>query len=56
MERTEAIICQRFYCSGIRNAVQKEVTGCDMCQRTKGPTKKYGELTAKPAKETPWKN
>ena len=53
VERTEAIFCQHLYCSGIRNAFQKEVTGCDMCQRTKRPTKQYGELTDKLAKETP---
>ena len=35
MDRTEAMICQHLYWPGIIDAVQKEVTNCDTCQRTK---------------------
>ena len=48
------MICQHFYWPGIREAVQKEATGCDTCQRTKWSTKKYGKSPAKLAEETPW--
>ena len=34
--------------------INKEVTGCDTCQRTKQSTIKYGKLPAKLAEETPW--
>ena len=48
------MICQHFYWPGIREAVQKEATVCDTCQRTKWSTKKYGKSPAKLAEETPW--
>ena len=35
MDRTEANIFQHLYSTGIRYAVQKEVTNCDTCQLTK---------------------
>ena len=35
MDRTEAIICQHFYWPDIRDAVQKEVTNCDIFQYAK---------------------
>ena len=44
---------QRFYWKGLKEAVQKEVTFCDTCQRTKQSIKKYGKLSAKLAEETP---
>ena len=54
MDTTEAIIHQHLYWKDIRNDVQKEVTGCDACKRTKRPTKKYGAFPAKPVEEKPW--
>ena len=54
MDRTEAIICQHFYCVGIRKSVQMEVTSCDTCQLTKRSIKKYGKFPAKLSKEKPW--
>ena len=47
------MIHQRVYWPGIRKAVQKLVTKCDVCQRTKRSTKK-GKLPAKLAEETSW--
>ena len=44
MDRTEAMI---------RDAVQKEVTNCDTCQRTKLSDKKYGKLRAKFSEKIP---
>ena len=35
MDRMEDIIHQHFYWPGIRDAVRKEVTNYDTCQRTK---------------------
>ena len=46
MDRTSAIIYQQFYCPGIRDAIQKEVTNCDTCQLTKWSNVKYGKLPA----------
>ena len=39
LDITEAIICQYLYWTGIRKTVRKEVTKCDVCKRTKWPTK-----------------
>ena len=50
----EAMILQNLYWQGIIEAVQMEVTKCDVWQRKKQSTKQYGELTAKLAEETPW--
>ena len=47
MYRTEAMILQHLYWPEIRDAVQKEVTNCDTCKRTKLSNKKYGKLPAK---------
>ena len=47
MDITEAITRQHFYCPGIRDAVRKQVTNFDTCQRTKQPNKKYDTLPAK---------
>ena len=54
LDQTESMICQHLCWSGIIEAVQKEVTGCDMCQGAKQPTKKYGKLNTKLSEETPW--
>ena len=35
MDRTEAMILQHLYWTDIRDAVRKEVSNCDTCQRTK---------------------
>ena len=48
------MILQHLYWPGIRKSVQKEVTECDVYQRTKRSTKKNGKLPAKLAEETPW--
>ena len=54
LDRTEAMICQNLYWPVIREAVQKEVTNCDVCQNTEQSTTKYGKLPAKLAEETLW--
>ena len=56
MDRTESMICQRFYWPDIRYAPRKEVTNCDNCKRTKQSNIKYGKLTVKLAEEISWKN
>ena len=48
------MIGRHLYWQGIRNAVQKEVKGCDICQCTKRSTKKCGKLPGKLAEETLW--
>ena len=53
MDRTEAMIRQHLYWTDIRDAVWKEVTNYDTCQRTKQSNKKYGKLPAKEAEEIP---
>ena len=50
----EAMICQHFYHPDLGKFVQREVMGCDACQRTKMPTQKYDKLPVKLADETPW--
>ena len=54
MDITKPMIHQHFYWTGIRNAVQKEVTNGDTCKRTKRSNEKYGKLPAKEAEEIPW--
>ena len=53
LDRMEALICQINYFPGIRAATQKEVTRCDVCQRTKR-SEKNGKLLAKRVEEIPW--
>ena len=53
MDITEAISFQHFYCPGIRDAVQKEVTNCDTWQRTKRSNIKDWKWPAKEAEEIP---
>ena len=53
MDRTEAMILQHLYWPDIEYLVQREVSNCDTCQRTKRPNKKYGRLTAKLAEVIP---
>ena len=43
------MICQHLYYPGIREAVLKEVTNCDTCQRKKHSNKKYDKLPAEEA-------
>ena len=52
LDQTETIICQHLYWPGIIEAVQNEVTGYDMFQRTK--RLKNVKLPARLAEETPW--
>ena len=40
MDGIEAMICQHFYLTNIRDALWKEVTKCDTCQHTKISNKK----------------
>ena len=54
MDRTGAMIRQYLYRPDIRDAIQKEVTNCDTCQRTKWLIKKYGKLPAKFTEEIIW--
>ena len=54
MDRTELMNCQHLYWPGIRHAVWKEVTNCDIFVRTKLLNRKYGKLPAKKAEEIPW--
>ena len=42
-----------FYWPNIRDAVRREVTNCDTCQRTKRSNKKWGKLPAKETEEIP---
>ena len=46
LDRTEDIFSQKFYSTSIRNAIQKEVSNCGTCQRTKRLNKKYDKLPA----------
>ena len=50
----KVMICQHLYWPDIRYDVQKEVTNCDTCQRTKLSNKKYCKLPVKLAEEIPW--
>ena len=43
-----------MYWSDIRNPIRKEVTECDICQRTKLSTETYVQLPAKLAEEITW--
>ena len=52
LNKTEAMICQNVYWPGIKEAVQRGLTGCYKCQRTKWK-KKYGKFPDKLADETP---
>ena len=52
LDRTEAMIIQNVQQPGIIKAAQKEVTKCDVCQRTKRSIKN-GKLPAKLAEEKP---
>ena len=54
MDITEATICHHLYFPITRNAVRKESTNCDTCQRTKRPNKEYGKLPAKEDEEIPY--
>ena len=47
------MIRQHLYWPGIKNAVWKEVTNCDTCQRTNRSNIKYDELPDKEAEEIP---
>ena len=51
--RMEVIIWQKIYWYIIGNAIRKEVTNCDTCQRTELSKIKYGKLSAKEAEEIP---
>jgi hypothetical protein len=52
--RTEATIRQHFTWPGMRQQVQKTIKTCDICQRAKRSTKKYGHLPLKTVEINPW--
>ena len=54
MDTTKAMIRQHLYWTEIRDAVHKEVTNCDNCQRTKQSNKKYGKSPDKLDEEINW--
>ena len=54
MYRTEEMINQYLYWPDIIDAVRKEVSNCDTCQRTKRSNKQYGKLRAELAEKIPW--
>ena len=54
MDITEALILQNLYWPDIIDAVRKEVTNFETCQRTKQSNKKYGILPNKLAEEITW--
>ena len=54
LDQTEAVILQYLHCSGIIKSIHSEVMICDVCQRTNRSIKKYGNLPANTAEETPW--
>ena len=49
------MIRQNLYWPNFIDAVRKEVTNYDTCQRKKLSNKKYGKLPAKLAEKLPWK-
>ena len=52
LDRTEAIIIQHLYLTGIKDSVYREFTFCDICQRTEWSIIKYGKFPEKLAEET----
>ena len=48
------MICQHLYWPGLKEAVYREVTYCNTCQRTKRSVIKYDKLPAKLNEETSW--
>ena len=54
LDRTEAMIHQHLYWTGIRDVFLKEVIEYDVCQRTEHSPSKYGVLPPKLEEELPW--
>lgn len=52
--RTEQTIQQHLAWKGLRNTVHNVCNKCDICQRTKMSTKKYGKLPPKETEAQPW--
>ena len=52
--RTEQTIRQYFTWNNLRENVHQVCSTCDICQRTKRNSKKYGKLPAKIAESNPW--
>ena len=48
-DRTDMIIFQHLYWTGMIKSVRKEVNSCDTCQRTKISNIKYGKFPDKEA-------
>jgi RNase H-like domain found in reverse transcriptase/Reverse transcriptase (RNA-dependent DNA polymerase)/Integrase zinc binding domain len=54
MTRTEETIRQHFWWRTLRQDVQSTCETCDICQRTKHSSIKYGHLPEKVAESNPW--
>ena len=52
--RTEATIKQHFYWKNIRKDVEQRCHRCQICQKSKALTSKYGKLPLKKAESEPW--
>ena len=52
--RTEQTLKQQFWWPNLRNDVHDVCSKCDICQRTKCTTQKYGHLPPKEAEADPW--
>jgi len=52
--RTELTIRQHFTWSNLRDTVENVCRKCQICQRTKRTTKKWGLLPPKEAEANPW--
>ena len=51
--RTEATIVQHFYLTNMQKTVKQVCSICELCQKTKCQTIKYGKLPAKVAEVIP---
>ena len=52
--RTEATIRQHFYWKTLRKNVEETCHRCQICQKSKASTTKYGKLPNKQAESEPW--
>jgi hypothetical protein len=52
--RTEQTLKQQYWWPNLRDSVHDVCSKCNVCQRTKRSTQKYGQLPAKEAEADPW--
>ena len=52
--RTEQTLRQQYWWPNLRDSIHDVCSKCDVCQRTKRSTQKYGHLPAKEAEADPW--